>query len=115
MTIIEDCVAIFRRIILWMLFIVVIFVFAIFVLKNSHIIEIYFNITRGATSSLPIFSLQLWAYSFVVFIFGIISGVSGMWVATAQQRKTYEETEKNKQKLEKDMSNLKKNISKSLD
>lgn len=112
---IDELLDTFKKLVMGIVFLVLVFLVVIFILKNKHLILLDLNVL-GISPLVADFSLYIpmWLYSFLMLAIGGGIGVAWMWWHDSPLRQDIINERKNKEKLAKDIENIKKNVTKSI-
>lgn len=85
-----------------------------FIIKNQHTVDVFIYFLKHHDGSLKSFSLPVWFYSLCIFTIGLLCGLLLMWFSTSRWRTIFHQSQIRNNKLKKDLSRLKDNISKTV-
>jgi len=102
------------RLIVWILALAISFIAMMFIMQNNHDISLYFDFLRSNALHIPIMTLPVWGFSFILFISGAVTGASIIWYYLSHLREALEQEQNSSRKLKGDMDALKNTISKTV-
>lgn len=102
------------RLIFWIVVLALSFITMMFIMQNNHDISLYFDFLKSNALHIPIVTLPVWGFAFILFLSGAGVGASILWYYISQLRDVLAQEQKSAEKLKGDMDALKSTISKTV-